>query len=109
MVEVEGGMNLVSYAAKYQHLSTKTRRKPKSREEKPKTGNRGGRTILRPRQHDRATPTTGQPWWWLPQVLLPLPEHCVLYLFWSACFACVGLFWASFAIFFDLLGPQKIF
>ena len=51
--------------------------------------------------------TMGRPWWWLSRVFLPLPERCVVYLFLFACFACVGLFWDSFAIFFDLLGPQK--
>ena len=59
MVEkIEGGMNLVSYVAKYKHLSTKTRRKPKSHEENSQTGSRGARTAVRPRQHDRATLTT---------------------------------------------------
>jgi len=100
-------MNLVSYVAKYQHLSTKTRRKSKSHKEKPQTGRRGGHTAMHPRQHGHGTLTTGRPWWWLSQVFLPLPECCVLYLFLSACVAYVGSFWASFAIFFDLLGPEK--
>ena len=54
-------MNLVSYVAKYQHLSTKTHRKPKSHEEKRQTDSRGGHTAVRPRQHNRATLTTGSP------------------------------------------------
>ena len=100
-------MNLIGYVANYQHLSTKTRRNSKSHEEKPQTGSRGG-------THGRASQTAqlydphhGQPWWWLSRVFLPLPECCRLYLFLSACFACVGSFWSSCAIFFDLLGAQK--
>ena len=36
-----------------------------------------------------------------------LPKRYVFTLPWSTGFAFVGSFWASFAIFFDPLGPQK--
>ena len=70
-------------------------------------------TTVRPMQHDHASTTTGRgEHHGLPVVapahsVLPLPEHCVLVHVWSVCFACVGSFWASFPIFFNLLGPQQ--
>jgi len=107
MVEkIEDGMNLVSYVAKYQHLNTKTHGKPKSHKEKPQIDSIGGRTAVPPSPW-AVVDTTGNPWWWPSRVFLPLPERCILYLFLSACFACVGSFCVSFSIFFDLRGSQK--
>ena len=80
-------------------------RSRKAAKEKRKLGAEGMHDLMcqaaRPYCHHH------KPWWALPGHTLPLPQRRVLYLFWSACFAYVGPFWASVAIFFDPLGPQK--
>jgi len=84
--KIKDGMYLVSYVANYQHLSTTTRRKPKSHEEKPQTG--------------CATLTTGRGGHLGQPVVVAFPGallgRYILYLFLSACCLCrviLGLFW----------------
>jgi len=113
-LETRGCPDTSSFKGKFTKQTERLRGKTKGPEGKRESG--AGGTHDRASQAARPCVHHHRSWWtpWAARggscsLVLSLPKRYVLLHVWSTCFACVALFWATFAVFFDVLGPQKYF